>query len=91
MRRNHKNHIGSPCRPVFAFPFFFAFPCVLFYFNFYFKFSLIFYTLGVLLIQQLFNSRLLDMRSVIAYSVLRASLAIYHLMSNAHSWNNGWP
>ena len=21
MRRNHKNHIGSPCRPVFAFPF----------------------------------------------------------------------
>ena len=20
MRRNHKNHIGSPCRPVFAFP-----------------------------------------------------------------------
>ena len=21
MRRNHKNHIGSPCRPVSAFPF----------------------------------------------------------------------
>ena len=21
MRRNHKNHIGSPCRPVFAVPF----------------------------------------------------------------------
>ena len=21
MRRDHKNHIGSPCRPVFAFPF----------------------------------------------------------------------
>ena len=23
MRRDHKNHIGSPCRPVFAFPFVF--------------------------------------------------------------------
>ena len=25
---------------------------------------------------------------IIANSVLRASLAIYHLISNAHSWNN---
>ena len=35
------------------------------------------------LIKQLFHSRLLDMRLVIANSVLRVSLAIYHLISNA--------
>ena len=40
------------------------------------------------LIEQLFHSRLLDMRLVIANSALRASLAIYHLISNARSWNN---
>ena len=40
------------------------------------------------LIKQLFHSRLLDMRLVIANSALRASLAIYHLVSNARSWNN---
>ena len=38
--------------------------------------------------KQLFHSRLLDMRLVIANSALRASLAIYHLISNARSWNN---
>ena len=37
------------------------------------------------LIKQLFYSRLLDMRLVIANSALRASLAIYHLISNARS------
>ena len=40
------------------------------------------------LIKQLFHSRLLDMRLVIANSALWASLAIYHLISNARSWNN---
>ena len=40
------------------------------------------------LIKQLFHSRLLDMRLIIANSALRASLAIYHLISNARSWNN---
>ena len=40
------------------------------------------------LIKQLFHSRLLDMRLVIANSALRASLAIYHLISNARLWNN---
>ena len=40
------------------------------------------------LIKQLFHSRLLDTRLVIANSALRASLAIYHLISNARSWNN---
>jgi len=40
------------------------------------------------LIKQWFHSRLLDMRLVIANSALRASLAIYHLISNARSGNN---
>ena len=40
------------------------------------------------LIKQLFHLRLLDMRLAIANSALRASLAIYHLISNARSWNN---
>ena len=43
---------------------------------------------GAFLIKQLFHSRLLDTRLVIANSALRASLAIYHLISNARSWNN---
>ena len=38
------------------------------------------------LIKQLFHSRLLDMRLVIANSTLLASLAIYHRISNARSW-----
>ena len=37
------------------------------------------------LIKQLFHSRLLDERLVIA---IRTSLAIDHLISNARSWNN---
>ena len=36
----------------------------------------------------LFYSCLLDMRLVIANSALCALLAIYHLISNARSWNN---
>ena len=35
------------------------------------------------LIKPLFHSRLFDIRPVIANSALRASLAIYHLISNA--------
>ena len=42
------------------------------------------------LIKQLFHEGTLDMRLVIANSALRTSLAIYHLMSNARSWNNCW-
>ena len=42
------------------------------------------------LIEQLFHSRLLDMRLVIANSALHPSLAIYHLISNACSWNNNF-
>ena len=41
---------------------------------------------GGALIKQLFHSGLLDMR-VIAISVLRASLTIYHLISNKREWN----
>ena len=40
------------------------------------------------LIKQLFHLCFLDMRLVIANPALRASLAIYHLISNARSWNN---
>ena len=47
-----------------------------------------FYILGVFLIKQLFHLHSLDMRLVIVNSALRASLAIYHLISNARSWNN---
>ena len=54
-----------------------------------FTFSFVqFFILGAFLIKHLFHSRLLDMRLVIANSALRASLAIYHLISNASSWNN---
>ena len=40
------------------------------------------------LVKQLFHSRLLDMRVVIANEARTASLAIYHLISNARSWNS---
>ena len=46
------------------------------------------YPNGENLIKQLFHSRLLDMRLVTPNLALRASLAIYHLLSNARSWNN---
>ena len=36
---------------------------------------------------ELFHERALDMRLVIGNSALPASLAIYHLISNAPSWN----
>ena len=38
--------------------------------------------------KQLFHLGLLDMRLVIANSALRATLAIYRLISKARSWNN---
>ena len=43
---------------------------------------------GAFLIKQILHSHLLDMRLVIVNSALQASLAIYHLISNARSWNN---
>ena len=57
--------------------------------RFYSLLSLFFYiNFGGVFNEQLFHSRLLDMRLVIANSALRASLAIYHLISNARSSNN---
>ena len=55
--------------------------------RFYPLFSLFIHILGAFFIKQLFHSHLLDMRLAIANSALRASLAIYHLISNARSWN----
>ena len=40
------------------------------------------------LMKQLFQLYLLGMRLVIATEACSAELAIYHLKSNAHSWNN---
>ena len=60
----------------------------LFLVSFNFLIIIKFYILGAFLIKQSLHSRLLDMRLFIANSALRASLAIYHLISNAHSWNN---
>ena len=59
--------------------------------RFYFHFSLVFYNFEAFLIKQLFYSRLLILvgyEMIIANSALRASLAIYHLISNALSWKN---
>ena len=51
--------------------------------------SLILDILWAFLITQLFHSRFLDMTEmIIANSALGASLAISHLISNAHSWYN---
>ena len=56
-------------------------------FNCYF--ILVFYNLKAFLIKQFFHSRLLDMKLIVKVnSALRASLAIYHLISNARSWTN---
>ena len=47
-----------------------------------------FHILGAFLMKQLFHSRFLDKRLVKANEARRAELAIYHLISNARSWNN---
>ena len=49
---------------------------------------LVFYILGALLIKQLFHLVLVGYEMIIANSVLRASLASCHLISNVCSWNN---
>ena len=54
---------------------------------FYFHFSLVFHDFEGFLMKQLFHSRLLD-EIIMAHSALRTSLAIYHVISNARSWNN---
>ena len=42
------------------------------------------------LIKQLIHLCLLDMRLVTANKACSAELAIYHLISNVHSWNNNY-
>ena len=46
--------------------------------------SLVFYILGAFCC----SFALVGYEMIIANSALRASLAIYHLLSNARSWNN---
>ena len=51
-----------------------------FFGRFYCYFSLVFYILGAF--------GVVGYEMIIANSALRASLAIYHLISNARSWND---
>ena len=51
---------------------------------FYFHCSLVFYIINKTIIPL----ALVGYEMIIANSALRASLAIYHLISNARSWNN---
>ena len=55
---------------------------------FYFYCSLVFYILGTFLNKTIIPLALVGYEMIIANSALRASLAIYHLISNARSWNN---
>ena len=48
--------------------------------------SLVFYILGAFLIKTIIPLALFGYEMIIA--ALRASLAFYHLISNARSWNN---
>jgi len=57
--------------------------------RFYFHFSLVFHDFeGFFLNKTITPLVLVGYEMIIAKSVLRASLAIYHLISNARSWNN---
>ena len=50
--------------------------------------SLVFYILGGVFNKTIIALALVGYDMIIANSALRASLAIYHLISNARSWNN---
>ena len=50
--------------------------------------SLLFCILGAFLIKTIIPLALVGYEMIKANSALRASLAIYHLISNARSWNN---
>ena len=54
----------------------------------YFYCSLVFYILEEFLIKTIIPLALVGYGMIIANKALRASLAIYHLISNARSWNN---
>ena len=55
---------------------------------FYFYCSLVFYILGGIFNKTVIPLTLVEYEMTIANLVLCASLAIYHLISNARSWNN---
>ena len=61
---------------------------VTFFGRFYCYFSLVFYISGGVFNKTIIPLALVGYEMIIANSVLRASLAIYHLISNARSWNN---
>ena len=50
--------------------------------------SLVFYILGGVFNKTIIPLALVGYEMIIANSALRASLAIYHPISNARSWNN---
>ena len=54
----------------------------------YFYCSLVFHILGVFFNKTIIPLALVGYEMIIANSALRASLAIYHLVSNARSCNN---
>ena len=56
--------------------------------RFYFYFSLVFYILRAFFNKTIIPFALVGYEMIIANAALRASLAIYHLISNARSWNN---
>ena len=59
------------------------------YGGFVFLFSLVYHPLGAFLLKKIIPIVLLGSEMIIANLTLRASLNIYHLISNARSWNNG--
>ena len=61
--------------------------CVIFW-AFWFYCSLVSYILGGVFNKTIIPLALVGYEMIIANSALRASLAIYHLISNARSWNN---
>ena len=56
--------------------------------RFYFLFSFVCYIMGVFFNKTIIPLALVGYEMIIANSALRASSAIYHLISNARSWNN---
>ena len=59
-----------------------------FFGRFYCYFSLVFNIFGAFFNKTIIPLALVENEIIIANSALRALLAIYHLISNARSWNN---
>ena len=58
------------------------------FFGAFFYCSLVFHFWGAFFNKTIVPLALVRYEMIIANSALRASLAIYHLISNARSWNN---